>query len=227
MQHPRALFLPFRPLGVIVRRPGRITRTSRAGRFLAACALLLVAPTAAIAGPATGSMPPTMTTDTPGGHEELAAPTGEAAVRAAGRLGLHLAAASVNGLRLGLRYVLHPQGTLEADAGYVRITLIEETGTTYTDGWSVSGGGNWHLLPEADVSPLLALFVSVTTSAPLPQGDRQRRLAVIPCLGSEYFITHSFSLFFRFGPAFQLTDDRGGSRFETTAQFDAGLAYVF
>lgn len=159
--------------------------------------------------------------------DACAAPPATGAKRETGRMGLQLGAGSVNGLRFGPRYTLHPRITLEADAGYVRITLVEETGTDYTDGWSVSAGGNWYMLPEADVSPLLALTVAYTASTALPRGGQQRRVAIIPSLGSEYFMLPGFSLFFRFGPAFQLTDDRGESRFETLAQFDAGLAYIF
>lgn len=147
--------------------------------------------------------------------------------RAAGRLGLHAALGSVNGVRFGMRYHVHPVLNIEADGGYVRISLREENGTSYTDGWSVSGGANWYALPHAEVTPLVSLLVAYTQSTVLPRGNRQRRVAIIPSLGSEYFMTRGFSLFFRFGPAIQLTEDLDGSHLETVAQFDAGLAWVF
>ncbi|MBR9974470.1 MAG: hypothetical protein KFF77_02725 [Bacteroidetes bacterium] len=146
--------------------------------------------------------------------------------RAAGRMGLHASLGSVNGVRLGMRYHAHPALSVEVDGGYVRISLVEEEGNAYANGWSASGGANWYMLPTADVTPLVSLLVAYTQSAVLPRGNRQRRFAVIPSLGSEYFMTKGFSLFFRFGPAIQLTEDLGGSRLETVAQFDAGLAYV-
>ena len=110
----------------------------------------------------------------------------------------------------------------------MRVSLLEEDErTVYTDGWSASLGGSWYILPDAVVSPTVSLTATFMQSAVLPRGNRQTRLALLPAIGSEYFIAEGFSVFFRFGPAFQLTDDFEENRFETLTQFDIGLAFVF
>jgi hypothetical protein len=147
--------------------------------------------------------------------------------RTRGSFGPHLAVGSVNGFRLGLRYFLDPSLALEAAGGYVQVTLLrEEQRKEYTDGWSATVGGSYFTHPDATITPLVSLLAVYMASAVLPDGFSQRRIAIVPSLGSEYYFHDRFSVFFRFGPAFQFTTEQGETHFETTTQFDAGISYL-
>lgn len=147
--------------------------------------------------------------------------------RTRGSFGPHLAVGSVNGFRLGLRYFLDPPLALEAAAGYVQVTLLREAQRKeHTDGWSATLGGSYFTHPDATITPLVSLLAVYMESAVLPDGFSQRRIAIVPSLGSEYYFHDGFSIFFRFGPAFQFTTEQGETHFETTTQFDAGISYL-
>ncbi|MFZ1729325.1 MAG: hypothetical protein WBQ23_10905 [Bacteroidota bacterium] len=145
-----------------------------------------------------------------------------------GSFGPHLAVGSVNGFRAGLRYFPHNAIALEAAAGYMQVTLLRENARKeYTDGMSFTFGGSWYSHPEAGISPMISLLGVYVASATLPDGFSQTRFAIVPSLGSEYYIHHNFSVFFRFGPAFQFTKELQKSSFETATQFDAGASILF
>ncbi|MBR9978097.1 MAG: hypothetical protein KFH87_08420 [Bacteroidetes bacterium] len=147
---------------------------------------------------------------------------------ARGKIGLFLAIGSVNGLRGGLRIFLHPAFALEAAGGYMQVTLLRENERKeFTNGWSATLGSSWYSHPEAMISPMISLHAVYMRSASLSDGFSQRRVAFVPALGSEYFVHETFSLFFRFGPAFQFITERGNTEFETATQFDAGLSLLF
>ncbi len=155
---------------------------------------------------------------------------GQTAPETAGRgsIGPHFAAGSVNGLRVGLRcFVLRPL-SLEASAGWMQITLLRENERKeYTPGYSVTVGGNWYTHPDASISPTLSLLGVYTSSGTLPDGFKQTRVAIVPALGSEYYFHEGFSVFFRFGPAFQFSTESGQTEFETATQFDGGVSLLF
>ncbi|MBE0643794.1 MAG: hypothetical protein IH600_06915 [Bacteroidetes bacterium] len=145
-----------------------------------------------------------------------------------GNLGPHIAVGSVNGVRLGLRYFPIPTLALEAAGGYLQITLLRENERKeYTDGYSATIGGSWYTHPDALISPMLSLLATYIAGTTLPDGYAQNRVAIVPSLGSEYFFLDGFSIFFRFGPAFQFVSEPGDSHFETTTQFDGGVSLLF
>ncbi len=152
---------------------------------------------------------------------------GQDTQRTRGSFGPHLAVGSVNGFRLGLRYFVDPSFALEASGGYVQVTLIrKEQRKEYTDGWSATLGGNYYTHPDAAITPLVSLVAMYMESAMLPDGFAQRRTAIVPSLGSEYYFHDGCSIFFRFGPAFQFTTELDSTNFETTTQFDAGISIL-
>ena len=147
---------------------------------------------------------------------------------ARGNIGPHLAVGSVNGVRLGLRYFLLRTLGLEASGGYVQITLIRENERKeYADGYSATFGGSWYTHPDAPISPMISLLGVYVASGTLPDGFAQTRIALVPSLGSEYHFHEGFSLFFRFGPAFQFTTENNRTQFGTTTQFDGGVSLLF
>lgn len=162
------------------------------------------------------------------GSQQEHSPGDKYAESARGRIGPFLAIGSVNGIRTGLRSFLHPTFALEAAAGYMQVTLLRENERKeYTDGWSATLGSSWYSHPEAMVSPMISLHAVYMRSASMSDGFSQRRIAIVPTLGSEYFVHETLSLFFRFGPAFQFITERGTTHFETATQFDAGLSLLF
>lgn len=145
-----------------------------------------------------------------------------------GSFGPHLAVGSVNGFRAGLRYFPDAAVALEAAAGYVQVTLLRENARKeYTDGLSITFGGSWYTHPDASISPMISLLGVYVASSTLPDGFSQTRFALVPSLGSEYYFERNFSVFFRFGPAFQFTKELQKSSFETATQFDAGASIMF
>ncbi|MDX9758375.1 MAG: hypothetical protein RBU27_04360 [Bacteroidota bacterium] len=148
--------------------------------------------------------------------------------RDGGGVGVSAAVGIVNGVRGGLHVFPFDAVAIEAAVGYVRVNLIKENGRTeYTDGTSITLGGRWYALRDAGITPVISLQCVYVESAPFANGYRQRRIAVMPALGSEYSFLASLSFFFRFGPAFQFTRDIGETRFELVTQFDAGFAILF
>lgn len=151
----------------------------------------------------------------------------QSAPRESSQFDVHAAAGSVNGIRAGFRYFPAASAGLEAAGGYVPVTIIlEDEEKDHVDGWSATIGGSWYVLPEATISPLIALLLVYVQSERLPAGYTQKRLAFVPSLGSEYVFVEGASVFFRFGPAFQFLTDRDETNFETVVQFDAGFALV-
>lgn len=152
----------------------------------------------------------------------------QSAPRESGQFGLQLAAGTVNGIRAGFRYFPAASVGLEAAGGYMPVTiLLENEKKDHVDGWSATVGGNWYTLPEAAISPMVALLFVYVRSEQLPAGYSQQRFTFVPALGSEYVFHGRLSAFFRFGPAFQFITTRDETDFETVVQFDAGLALVF
>lgn len=152
----------------------------------------------------------------------------QTAPRASGQFGVHLAAGSVNGIRAGFRFFPAASIGLEAAGGYVPVTiLLENEQKDHVDGWSATVGGSWYTLPEAAISPMIALLFVYVRSARLPAGYTQQRFALVPALGSEYVFLKGASVFFRFGPAFQFLTTSAETNFETVVQFDAGFALAF
>jgi hypothetical protein len=147
--------------------------------------------------------------------------------RTYGSFGPHIAVGSVNGVRLGVRYFAHPAFAIEAAAGYMQVTLLRENERKeYTDGMSITFGTSWFTHPEATISPMVSLLGVFMVSTALPAGFSQTRFAIVPSFGSEYYFHRNYSVFFRFGPAFQYTTEQEQSRFEMTTQFDAGISII-
>jgi hypothetical protein len=145
-----------------------------------------------------------------------------------GRLTLYGALGSINGARLGAVYNVSPSVSIELAAGYVSVKLIEEGGKNErTNGYSLTLGGNWHIIPRAMICPIISLQAIYVRTGPEIQGNVQQRVALVPSVGSMYTFMSDISVFFRFGPAFHLTDELGDSVFEMLTQFDAGLTYRF
>lgn len=145
-----------------------------------------------------------------------------------GVFGPHIAVGSVNGVRLGLRYFPAASVALEASGGYLQVTLLRENERKeYTNGVSVTLGGSWFTHPRDVISPTISLLGVYVASTKLPDGFSQTRFAVVTSLGSEYYFHRGFSVFFRFGPAFQFTNELNKTRFETTTQFDGGVSLLF
>lgn len=135
-----------------------------------------------------------------------------------------LAAGVLNGFRVGGVAFARPDVSGELSLGWLSVQLIEEgERKTRTDGYTLTAAANWYSHPDAPVSPLLNL----TATYIVADGARlqQWRAVLMATVGSDYTPTPRSSLFFRFGPAWQMLTTRGEASSEWSVQFDAGIMY--
>jgi hypothetical protein len=143
-----------------------------------------------------------------------------------GGVGALLAAGVLNGFRVGAVAFARPDLSGELSLGWLSVQLIEEgERKTRTDGYTLTAAANWYSHPDAPVSPLL----NFTATYIVADGARlqQWRAVLMATVGSDYTPTPRSSLFFRFGPAWQLLTTRGEASSEWSVQFDAGITYNF
>ena len=154
--------------------------------------------------------------------------TVDAPPRDVGHLTLQAGVGSVNGARLGLQYYLSRYFSAELSAGYLSITLIKEQETRdFADAISVSAGLNYFSHSESSISPTVSILFSYIHSLEDPDEFFQQRYALTPMIGTEYYATGNFLLFFRFGPSVHYIDERTKTSIAIEAQFDAGMGLTF
>jgi len=153
-------------------------------------------------------------------HSQLTAQ--EVERRRSGDLAVGISAGVVNGARAGVTGFVYDRLSLDAALGVLSVQLIEEGGSkAHTSGYSATIGGTWFTLRDDIVSPFISLQ-GCYVYADAARIDQQRMIAIL-AVGTEYAPSALFSIYLRFGPAYQMIWTRGSRTTETTTQFDAGI----
>ena len=155
--------------------------------------------------------------------------------RRAGAVNIHLAAGSTNGARLGGLWHISPTLAPELSFGYVLLNFTlpkndgsDEEEVIRQDALAISGGVNYFLHTENEVSPLFSLLVTHTWATEMLNAYiSQQRTSITPAVGAAIDLFSRVSFFFRVGPSIHIL-----SRTETrTAQvhmhFDGGIGITF